>query len=263
MAAAPCGWTIITCGCGACWDTYSPAVQERAAALAAMQMWAATGRRYGLCTITVQPCRPRPDLPLYQVYPVLWDGWGTGGGIVAPYINEGGQWANGCWGGCRCVARCEVPLEGPTTTAAVGDILVDGVLVPTDAYQIQNGNLLVRIDGQCWPTCNDYSKQDPATFVVTYGRGEPIPPAVQGAFEILACEYAKACTGGKCRLPRRLQSLTRQGVDLQVVPTHDYWDRMMTNITEVDAVIVADNPHRLSQRPQIFSPDMPPPRMVT
>lgn len=260
---APCGWTVTKCGCGQCWDTYRPEVQQRASALAALQMWALTGRRYGLCDITVQPCRPRRDLPLYQAWPVLYDGWGYGYGIVSPFINVDGNWTNGCWGGCRCRARCEVALEGPTTTARIGDVLVDDIVVDPDAYQVQNGYLLVRIDGSCWPVCQDYSKQDPPKFVVNYSRGNPIPPAVQGAFELLACEYAKACVGSECALPARLSSMTRQGVELQVFETTDYLDRAMTGIPQIDAIISADNPGRLTQRPQVFSPDIYPPRMVT
>jgi len=260
---APCGWTITTCGCGNCWDNYSPQVQARAAALAAMQMWAATGRRYGPCELTVQPCRPRRDLPLYQAWPVIYSEWGYGYGLLNPFINTDGQWVNGGCGVCRCGASCEIPLQGPTTTARVGYVLVDDIPVDSSAFQIQNGYLLVRIDGECWPICQNYSKQDPPKFVVNYQRGNEIPPAVQGAFEILACEYAKACVDAECRLPRRLQSLTRQGVELQVIETDDYLDRAMTGITEVDAVIAADNPFRLTQRPQVFSPDLFPARMVT
>ena len=95
---------------------------------------------------------------------------------------------------CREVLRAEGP-----------------VVVAPAAYEVHNGHLLVRTDGVCWPSCHDYS--DPATaFEVVYKRGLPIPAAVQQAVNRLACELARGCAGGDCRLPNRVRSLTRQGV---------------------------------------------------
>ena len=39
--------------------------------------------------------------------------------------------------------------------------------------------------------------------------------------------------------------------------------RLRTGIPEVDDVIAAANPHGLTARPQVWSPDLPPPRVVT
>lgn len=263
----PCGWVVNRCGCPGeqCWDNHLPAVRERAAALATGHMWAATGRRYGLCEITVQPCNPRSAPPLYQTWPV--DSFGGGGGdgdgaYLLPMI-EGGTWYNRCGAGCSCRARCEVPIPGPTTTAHITQVTVAGETVAPGAYQVHDGHLLVRVDGQCWPTCVDYNRQDPPDFTVTYTRGEPVPADVQAATEMLACEYARACTGGECRLPQRLSRLSRQGVEVTVAEFTEWGDLVRTGISEVDRAIWAHNPHRLQGRPQVLSPDVPTPRVVT
>lgn len=261
----PCNWIIDT-SCVPEWDALPAASQETGYHLATYQMWALTGRRFGQCEITVQPCRPRRDLPLYLTFPVpgagFYGGYGGSGGF-GPVL-ESGTWYNRCWGGCRCAARCEVDLDGPTTTAAVQSVTVRGELVDPSAYQIQNNYLLVRTDGHCWPTCVDYSKQDPPEFTVTYLRGEELGPALQLMTGKLAYEYALACEGSEeCRLPTRLQSLSRQGVSVQVSPGNTYLDFGMTQIAEIDQLIIALNPNRLTERPMVLSPDRPRPRMVT
>jgi hypothetical protein len=255
---APCGWTVTDCGCGSgCWSSTPPAAAAYAADTAAAIMWAATGRRYGQCAVTVEPCT-RGEETFYQTYPLAE----VGAGSTGPYIS-GGIWHNSCGGGsCGCSGRCEVALAGPTSTAAITAVTVAGVIVPPAAYVVYDGYLLTRVDGGCWPTCRDYS--DPATaFTVEYLRGDPIPDHVQAAFERLACELAKACTGGDCALPQRVRSMTRQGVEIQMVDLADEAGRIRTGIATVDQIIEAENPRGLQQRPSVLSPDLPAPRMVT
>lgn len=264
----PCDWEIDTTCAQVLWDSFTPAQQEVGYYLATTTLWALTGRRFGQCEITVQPCRPRRQLPLYMAFPVPAFGYGVGnadGYLVpfSPYILDG-NWYNGCWGGCRCRASCELPLDGPTTTADVVAVMEHGVLVPPSAYQIHNNHLLVRIDGNCWPTCVNYSQQDPPAFQVTYRRGNPVPRALQIAAGTLAVEYARACAGdGECRLPSRLQSLAQQGVSVTMGPINDYLDLGLTDIPEVDRIVTAYNPYRQQERSRVYSPDRQHPRMVT
>ena len=260
---APCGWTVETCGCGTCWDGYQPAVQARAETLAATVMWAATGRRYGPCEVTVLPCNPRRELPLYQAFSVV-DPLGidsVSGGFAGPVLDDG-TWFNRCSVlGCSCRARCEVPLDGPV--AEIVEVTIDGEVVPPAAYQVHDRTILVRIDGDCWPVCQTYGTEIPG-FAVTYARGLEIPPAVQAGFELLACEYAKACVGGVCALPPRLASLSRQGVEVTVaeVPTEP-GGLVRTGIKTVDDIIAADNPYGLAAPAEVLSPDQPRFRTVT
>lgn len=261
---APCGWTVNSCGCGkSCWTGYDPAVRERASATAAMIMYAATGRRYGPCPITVQPSGRCAPAPLYQTFAV------PGGGLATPYIS-GGSWYNGPYVGdsdsgvCCGSNGCEIALDGPTTKAQITSVTLAGELLSANAYVVMDGHLLVRTDGSCWPCCTNWSSQSPAGFVVAYTIGLTIPAAVQAAFERLACELAKACTGGPCALPQRMTRLTRQGVDIEIeqVPV-DERGMTLTGIKDVDDVILAVNPFRLTQAPMVLSPDLPPPRRLT
>lgn len=264
----PCGWEITNCGCGKCWDTYAPSIQAAATALAAGLMWAATGRRYGLCDITIQPCNPLQGGTDYRVYPAIYDSWGGGeSGLLGPYIDVEGTWRNAyCGSSCGCATRqgCQIELAGPTTKERISQVTVAGDVVDPDAYVVFDGYLLTRVDGQCWPTCNLPTNQSPPGFTVAYSRGDPIPPAIQVAFETVGCEFAKACAGGNCRLPTRLSNLSRQGVEVDVADISTAWAAMMrTNIPLVDQAIAADNPGQLRQRPEVFSPDLPAPRMLT
>ena len=144
------------------------------------------------------------------------------------------------------------------------EVTVKGEVVDPSAYQIQNNYLLVRTDHGCWPTCVDYSKQDPPEFTVTYRRGEPLPEALQVAAGTLAYEYALACVqDDRCRLPARLQSMSRQGVTVQVAIGTQYLDFGMTGLNEIDALVIVMNPYRATERPMVLSPDRPRPRMVT
>jgi hypothetical protein len=258
----PCGWEVTTCGCGTCWDNNSPATRATAQALAGMVMWAATGRRYGPCRVTVQPCNPPATSPLYQTFPRV-GGYAAAGAV--DYTTEpvliGGTWFNQCSSGCTCRARCEVVLDGPV--ADIVEITVGGLLVDPAAYQIQNRCLLVRVDGGCWPTCIRVDQVVP-DFEVIYRRGRPIPTGVQKAFEVLACEFAAACTGGACRLPPRLASLTRQGVDIQVEAVHQRAGAgtsgtapFRTGIALVDDIIALDNPTGRAAPALVMSPDQP------
>lgn len=254
--SAPCGWTVTGCACGAsCWTGLKPGVQTYAAAVAAAILWAATGRRYGQCTVTVEPCT-RPDDPLYLTYCV------NEPAPSGPYIS-GGTWYNSCGSGlCSCAGRCEVALAGPTSAAAIQQVVVAGTAVPAGAYTVHDGYLLTRVDGQCWPTCRDYSDPDTA-FTVVYLRGDPIPSHVQQAVNQLACELAKGCDGADCALPANIRSLTRQGVEIQIADLSDGRGHIRTGIDTVDKIIAAENPAGLTQRPAVLSPDMPAPRMVT
>jgi len=51
--------------------------------------------------------------------------------------------------------------------------------------------------------------------------------------------------------------------DFQLSTINSYMDLGLTEIPEVDSIVVALNPHRLTQRPRVYSVDRPRPRMVT
>lgn len=260
----PCEWPINT-ACCTDWDTYEPDVQAAATAWATYILWALTGRRYGGCPVTVRPCGGGCPRALgWMTYPVTLDGGdaAAAGGWV-PYVDAGGAWRNcACAGGCSCSARCEVWLPGPV--ASVASVTVDGVAIDPGAYRIDNAQLLVRTDGECWPECQDLNEDAgaPDTFEVVYTRGTAVPVAGQIAAGKLACDYAKSCATG-CKLPGNLSSLSRQGVDVQLVDPTEILAAGLTGVAEVDTWIRAVNPYRLAQRSRFYSPDLAPPRVVS
>lgn len=263
---APCAWTIDTGCCEDEWAAYDPAVQANATAWATQILWALTGRQFGLCEITVRPCGSSCRFPGgWMTFPVTGDGgnMAAAGGWV-PFVDASGAWRNcGCPGMCSCSARCEVLLPGPVSS--VTEVHVDGALVPADAYRVDNNQILVRTDGECWPQCQDFDHSDLVdvdTFHVVYERGTAVPLAGQIAAGILACDFAKTCTTG-CVLPGNLQSLNRQGVDVQMVDPSTILGDGLTGISQVDQWIRAVNPYSLKGRVQTYSPDLAMPRMRT
>lgn len=255
---APCGWPVAPLDyvCSA-WDTASTDEQQLAAALTTGLLWSATGRQYGVCSVTVRPCQPKRAFPAYETFPVLHGGDGR---FLQPFIDVSGQVKNcGCGSRCCCDAACEAELDGPV--AEVTEVLVDGVVVDASAYRVdvQYGAwLLVRTDGLCWPICQDFNTNGGFdTFFVTYGQGNPLPLALEAAWSILVCEFVKGVTGnGDCRLPARITSLTRQGVSVDFAPIDFTELGFQTGVNEVDQVVASLNPSRLVSPPTVISPDL-------
>lgn len=257
----PCNWNVDTSCCDD-WDSYSTELQTAAAEYGAFTVWAATGRRFGLCELTVRPCGR--SCTNQGVYGYFWSE-----GTWLPYIFNG-VWRNcwcGCGGGfgcCTCEPSCQVWLDGPVASIPVTGISQDGAIVPVDSWRVDNGQWLVRTDGDCWPTCQDYDVDSgDNTFFVTYFRGIPVPSVLARAAGELACEWAKSCLGQACRLPQRVQSITRQGVSITMVDIDDLLRRGLTGVQTVDTVIAAFNPYGIKSSMKIASPDTPITRITT
>jgi hypothetical protein len=249
-----CGWTIEP-DCG----DVDPGELEKAVAVAVHVMWAATGRRYGACEVTVQPQRKTRGAALYQVYPVVAT---SGRGGWYPYILDG-QWRNPGAGDLSCCSTtCEVRLQGPVSGIVI--VNIDGEPIDASAYVVLDGDKLTRTDGGCWPACVNYSQQDPPQFEVTYLHGEVVPPDVLDATETLACELAKAASGQACGIPAgNVRRIQRQGVEWEAVEVDLSTTHVVTGIRSVDMVIRAHNPYGLTARPRVLSPDIPRVRQVT
>lgn len=255
----PCSWDVDTTCCES-WDTLTPTLQSAAAEYGALTLWAATGRRFGLCTRTVRPCGR--DCPSCGGIGYYWSE-----GSWRPYIFDG-QWRN-CWCGdspacCTCAPACQVWLPGPVANIPVTGVSQDGAIVASDAWRVDDGQWLVRTDGNCWPLCQNYSVDSGTnTFFVTYQVGIPVPSVLARAAGELACEWVKSCQGAPCRLPQRIQSIARQGVTISMVGIDDMLKAGFTGIATVDQVIASFNPYGLKSRMRVSSPDLPTTRQVT
>jgi len=243
--------------CYAGWAAATDEQRTRAWGIASEILWRLTGRRIGVCPITVRPCRRGGG----EAWPWTARGWSE---WAVPYV-VGGEWVNAMCGrhrdDCGCTHLSEVMLPGPVD--GVTSVYVDGALLDPTAYLVYDHRRLVRTDGQHWPHCQDLTAADDAegAFAVTYGQGVPLGIAGQAAVESYAVEVLKACLGQACKLPKRVSSISREGVTVDFVDPMEFLDKGRTGLIEVDTWIVSVT--QAPQRSRVYSPDVPRPRSVT
>lgn len=256
-----CAWTSDVCceplaGALAGDDLTTKALAQRSVNAAAEILYGLSGRQFGLCELTIRPCRTECCDPCDMTGP-RW----------TPAL-VGGQWTNvscsSCKDVCSCSEVCELYLPGPVQ--GIIEVLVDGVIVPPTDYRIDNRDSLVRTNGDCWPTCQEMSlaPDQPGTWQITYLRGLPVPEAGKAAFAELACELYKACTNDtSCRLPKRVSSVSRDGVTMTFLDPMTFIRDGLTGLYLVDMWVSSVNPRGLPRRAAILSPDMVQPRKTT
>lgn len=246
--------------CIADWDTYPPDVQARADALAVTTLQSLTGYQVGGCPVTVRPCRadcaggfdPYNALTAHQNAGLAASS-GTGWG---PVYRDGG-WVNlacGCRSGCSCTTVCEVRL--PVPVGGISEVKVDGAIVDPTMYRLIGDRLVWTGPGDClWPYCQNLAAPDTeaGTFAVTYLNAWPVDGLGSYAAGQLAGEFAKACSGGKCRLPSGVTQVSRGGTTYTI--TADLFEDGRTGIREVDAWIRRYNPYALKTPSTVYSPD--------
>lgn len=75
----------------------------------------------------------------------------------------------------------------------------------------------------------------------------------------LATQLALACSAageGECRLPAKVVSASRRGLDFELEPA-DLMSEGRTGIEAVDLFLLAVNPERLRHGSSVRSPDVP------
>jgi hypothetical protein len=237
-----------------------PTVKERSEALAWASLSALTGYRVSMCPVTIRPCLAGCNQGTWYVAPVT-DGVSPGS-LLQPYISNG-KWYNGC--GCKtdcsCTTLCEVLL--PSEVGGIEQVWLEGAVLDPSAYRVDNGNRLVRTDGECWPSCQDMNEdaEGPSAFSVSYYPGVAPNDLLRYAAGILAAEYYLACSGRECRLPNGVTTIARAGMTITV--NSNMFDQGGTGITEVDSIIRIYNPYGLRSRPRVMSPDRPRGRITT
>lgn len=248
---ADCSWPIDTACLGEAWTVLDETVQERSVGLASATLRRLTGYRVGGCPVKVRPCKAGCSKGLLPMYP------GFHGGNYLPHINAQGFWVNscGCLTDCNCTELCSVDLPGPV--GAVEEVRLNGDVVPAEDYTVLDTRLVWVGGGECpWPTCQDMSLPDTedGTFSITYLNAYPVDALGAYAAAQLAMEFAKACTGGKCRLPTGVTNVTRQGVTYEIASAA--FKDGYTGIREIDAFIAIWNPNTLQRSSRVWSPDM-------
>lgn len=263
--------------CGVQVDEVSDADLNFGIQLASLVLWANTGRRYGLCLRTVRPCFPighqygfRSELARgadwFQRFSDLDDLLSTEYGASTALAGWPSTWT----------CSCSLPvLQLPGPIAAIQSVVVDGVVLPQNAFRIKTGGhmarrVVIRADGESWPCQNDLMADPtvvPATaggvpaWQVTFWQGRAIQQLQKDITGILALELARF----KCRSPRcdeamnqQLSRVARRGVtkDYDVKMTKDEkTGQVRTGIRPVDDWVNAVNPSGLRRPPKMVRAD--------
>jgi hypothetical protein len=223
------------------WDSLDPELAERATTLAWSTLNVLSAGQVGNCPTVVRPCITDPCDHCNSWWGQWWShGW------VHPDLRAG-EWSNCICPGpqCGCEPLCEIVMPG--MVAAIFDVCLGGASLGLNHFRVENGHRIVRTDGECWPACLD--------LYITYLPGIVPDAAALWAAGVLACEFAKACAGAKCRLPSSVSSIARQGVTMTI--SSGMFLGGQTGIREVDAYLVAVNPNAQVMPPVVWSPDAP------
>lgn len=208
--------------------------------------WGLTGRQFGICEVTVRPCY----MSTADMDP-LW----TPGFISWPYMSNGLWYNFRCNESCDCHNFCEVLLPNPI--CSVSEVKIDGVILAESAYVVKNNRNLVRIDGECWPECNSPEPDtEEGTWTVTLEYGREVPGIVKVGTADLACQLLKACLNKPCDLPQRVQNVARNGISMSFSNVDEFLKNGRTGIVSLDYAIATYNPHGVTQRPTVWSPDV-------
>jgi hypothetical protein len=236
-------WPILWPG-GEAPEDADPFMVERAEILAGQTLRMLTLNRVGGEPLTVMPCAKTCASPRFSTTM-----------FFHPVLLESGAYANCfCGGGCRCASAPSVILTGPV--GRIDEVQVKGDILPDTAYHVEDGNRLVRLDGQGWPACAG------PDFTVTYLNGHEVDDLGQYVGGLLALEYLNAMTSSKkCRLPANVTTVTRQGISMEL--STGMFPDGTTGIKEVDAYLMQWNPYGLRTRPEVYSPDIPRPHAIT
>jgi hypothetical protein len=117
-----------------------------------------------------------------------------------------------------------------------------------------------RLEG-CWlerTDCRDWTQCGGLEVVVSYTWGRTPPGGGVRSVMTLAVEAAKQKAGDStCRLPRRVISVTRQGVSMSLIDPMRFLKDGGTGLPDVDLWISSVNPRHRSSRASMWSPDLP------
>lgn len=224
-------------------SSLDPDVKLKSEAFAIETLRMLTLYRVGLLSATVMPQSLSCNSPLHSVNTTM-----------DPIIADSQTLKNcNCIFGCSCGSDARVYLKGPIHS--INEVIVRGEVLEPSVYGVLDDMWLVRTDGGTFPTCAGLD------FTVTYTFGTEVGILGQVAAGALAGEFARLfTTPNKCRLPRSVTNITRQGVTLTLDKA--MFENGMTGIQEPDIFIRQWNPHGLITRPTVWSPDLEEPHTL-
>lgn len=122
---------------------------------------------------------------------------------------------------------------------------------------ICNVGSLVRVSAPRYPAIGpiEQSGCGENLYRLTYTIKSNLPPGTQKAVEFLALQNLKALAGdSKCKLPERVQSISRQNVSWTLIDPMDFLEKGKTGLVRVDAWLAAVNPAGAKSKARIVHP---------
>lgn len=189
----------------------------------------------------------------------LW--LGMGGTDVLPEATFGplgGSDGNTVMSPVMAFSTIVPPLQ---PVVSVDGVTIDGENVDPAEWLIVEDRAVIRAGGKSWPLWQrlDRPLGQPQTWGITITGGVAIPSTGVLAARVLAVEFAKApawLDDDSCRLPKRLQSINREGMSAVVLDPFTFLQQGGFGIYEVDTFINTENPNHLTRDAKVLNPDL-------
>lgn len=228
-----------------------PDMLDLAMRVASDVLFELTGRRWpGRCHDSIRP--------IAQFRTVEVPGW---------YASLAGLAQRGSWGYCSCnrirETGCfripEIKLPGNPVAKSTIVVKINGDNF-TD-FALHDRRYLARTDGQGWPCCQDLLADDTHdnTWSVAYDFGMLPPPGGRVAATLYGYQLAlamdpEAVSSGKCLLPARVTTITRQGVTQVVLDPGTLAAEGQVGLSLVDQWVAATNIGRTRRPATVLIP---------
>jgi hypothetical protein len=241
------------------------ALATEMAAVASELLYVASGRQF---TGVTGPVNVRPvSRPIDQDQRFIgWGGYNASWGSCT-----GGMTAQGPFSHYGCTNPPEVDLGAYPVIGSSLVVVVDGVTIPANEYELQDFRVLKRMlpnasatptDRSGWPTCQRLTlpSTEPGTFAVTYSYGVTPPVSGVRAAKRLGYELALVELNKPTLLPLRATTVARQGVTIVRADIAQLLAKGQTGIPVIDLFIQNFNPSGAKMPTEVFSPDVGRPR---
>jgi hypothetical protein len=212
---------------------------EEACRVASYLMWAMSGRKFfGTGTTTERYIRNTigtlPGLSTKTNIALLYKG------EVRNVMLYAQEWTS---------PEARIRLRARPVTEIHTIRLDNGTVISPSDYVLVDNSTVQFYNATLW---------NPYNVEITYSYGTPPPVAGKMAARTLAREFAKLWAGDEdCALPRRVTSISRQGVSYTLLDSQDFIDDIKTGVYEVDLFLKTANPAKATQRSRVFSVDVP------
>lgn len=159
-------------------------------------------------------------------------------------------------------------LTLPYPVREILEVTIDGIVIPPAEYELRDFQTLVRMRPEPastptarygWPTSQrqDLTLGNVGTFGVTFMFGNDPPQNGRIAARKLAEYLVVPQLGDATKYPRRVTSITRQGVSTGVTDIINVMQKTgSTGIYEVDLFLRSVNPNKLQRQGAVWSPDI-------